>query len=602
MTEHAITETSFASLDLHPTLLSGLHATGFTHCTPIQALSLPIALTGRDVAGQAQTGSGKTGAFLVAVMHRMLTLPPAQGRKPEDPRVVVIAPTRELAIQIDRDFQKIGRDTGLRSALIYGGVDYDKQRDMLRAGCDVIIATPGRLIDYFKQGVFRFDAIEAVIIDEADRMFDLGFIKDIRYLLRRMPDPSKRQGLLFSATLSHRVLELAYEHMNEPEKVEAETATVTAPRVRQRIYFPAKEEKVPLLLNLLTELDDERALVFVNTRAAAERVSRSLERHGYTVGGLSGDVPQRRRESLLNRFKQGTVQILVATDVAARGLHVPAVSHVFNYDLPQDAEDYVHRIGRTARLGAEGDAVSFACDLYAMSLPEIEDYISQKIPVERVTAELLKTPPRKQRAAAPAEASRAVESEAAQGQTRAADEPAQTQTPPDSTPADAEASAEDAPAASTAPRKRRRRRRRPATAQGEQAQQQQHEQPQDTSSGDSQPETPATAAGQAAPRGDGQPARRRRRRGGRGRGRGGRPAGDQGQQGGSATQGTTAASPSPSRRGGSQRPRPQAAASSAASPPPAPRAKPAQVKAAKPAAAEPTGLLKRIGKIFFGER
>ena len=398
MSTHPLTDITFESFDLHPRLLSGLHASGFTRCTPIQALSLPIALAGHDVAGQAQTGTGKTGAFLVAVLNRLLIKPAVADRKMSDPRAIIIAPTRELAIQIDKDFRNIGRDTGLRSALIYGGVDYDKQRELLKAGCDIIIATPGRLIDYLKQHVFSFNAIEAVVIDEADRMFDLGFIKDIRFLFRRMPPREQRQGMLFSATLSHRVLELAYDHMNSPEKVTAETETVTADRVRQVVYFPAKEEKQPLLINLLSRIDAHRSIVFVNTKIAAEKVTRALERHGFTVATLSGDVPQAKRERLLAKFQKGEIEILVATDVAARGLHISAVSHVFNYDLPHDAEDYVHRIGRTARLGAEGDAISFACDLYAMGLPDIEAYIEQKIPTAAITAELLVTPPPRPRA------------------------------------------------------------------------------------------------------------------------------------------------------------------------------------------------------------
>ena len=394
--DQTLTDTFFNSFDLHPNLLSGLHATGFTRCTPIQALTLPIALSGRDVAGQAQTGSGKTGAFLVAVLNRLLTKTASPNHKDGEPRAVIFAPTRELAIQIDKDFKAIGRDTGLRSALIYGGVDYDKQRQMLVNGCDIVIATPGRIIDYLKQHVVSFKSVEAVVIDEADRMFDLGFIKDIRFLLRRMPPPSERQGMLYSATLSYRVLELAFEHMNSPEKVSAETESVTASRVRQVVYFPATEEKMPLLLNLLAKLDEQRSIIFINTKAMAERVTRGLERHGYRVATLSGDVPQAKRERLLGKFQAGDIEILVATDVAARGLHIPAVSHVFNFDLPQDAEDYVHRIGRTARLGAEGDAISFACDLYAQGLPDIETYIEQKIPTAPVTPELLlPTPPRK---------------------------------------------------------------------------------------------------------------------------------------------------------------------------------------------------------------
>ncbi|MFZ1722427.1 MAG: DEAD/DEAH box helicase, partial [Dokdonella sp.] len=388
-----LTDTVFESFDLHPSLLAGLNDTGFIRCTPIQALTLPIALEGRDIAGQAQTGTGKTAAFLVAVLNRLLTKPALAERKSGDPRAVILAPTRELAIQIEKDFRNIGRHTGLTSALVYGGVDYDKQREMLKNGVDIVIATPGRIIDYLKQHVVSFRAVDVCVLDEADRMFDLGFIKDVRFLMRRMPPPDQRQGMLFSATLSHRVLELAYDHMNSPDKVTAETETVTADRVRQVVYFPSTEEKIPLLLNLLGKLDEHRSIIFINTKAMAERLTRALERNGHRVATLSGDVPQAKRERLLARFQKGDIELLVATDVAARGLHIPAVSHVFNFDLPQDAEDYVHRIGRTARLGAEGDAISFACDRYAMGLPDIEAYIDQKIPTARVEPELLVIPP-----------------------------------------------------------------------------------------------------------------------------------------------------------------------------------------------------------------
>jgi ATP-dependent RNA helicase RhlB len=396
MSQTVLTETFFTQFDLHPLLQQGLDEAGFTRCTPIQALTLPVALTGRDVAGQAQTGTGKTCAFLVALMNRLLTSPAVAERKDADPRALVIAPTRELAIQIEKDAKNIGRHTGLRTALIYGGVDYDKQRQLLKDGCDIIIATPGRLLDYYKQNVFGFTGVEVMVIDEADRMFDLGFIKDVRFIFRRLPVREQRQVLLFSATLSHRVLELAYEHMHNAEKLVVETDNVTADRVRQQVYFPAKEEKMPLLLNLLDRTQAERSIIFVNTKAAAERITDRVKRQGYRVGALSGDVPQLKRQKLLQRFQDGQLDILVCTDVAARGLHIPAVSHVFNYDLPQDAEDYVHRIGRTARLGAEGDAISFACDLYAMSLPDIETYIGQKIPVANLEPELLVMPAPKQ--------------------------------------------------------------------------------------------------------------------------------------------------------------------------------------------------------------
>jgi len=392
MSETVLTDTFFTNFDLHPLLQQGLAEAGFTRCTPIQALTLPLALTGRDVAGQAQTGTGKTCAFLVALMNRLLTRPAVAERKDSDPRALIIAPTRELAIQIDKDARSIGRHTGLKTALIYGGVDYDKQRQQLKDGCDIIIATPGRLLDYYKQQVFGLNGVEVMVIDEADRMFDLGFIKDVRFIFRRLPAREQRQVLLYSATLSHRVLELAYEHMHEAEKLVVETDNVTADKVRQVVYFPAKEEKMPLLLNLLEREKPSRSIIFVNTKAAAERITDRVKRQGYRVGALSGDVPQLKRQKLLQRFQEGQLDMLVCTDVAARGLHIPAVSHVFNYDLPQDAEDYVHRIGRTARLGAEGDAISFACDLYAMSLPEIETYIGQKIPVETVEASMLVMP------------------------------------------------------------------------------------------------------------------------------------------------------------------------------------------------------------------
>ncbi len=389
MSDKPLTDICFENFDIHPTLLKGLEAANFIRCTSIQAMTLPLTLEGKDVAGQAQTGTGKTIAFLVALYNHLLTRPSDPNHRSLHPRAVIIAPTRELALQIDKDAKEIGGNTGIKAALIYGGVDYEKQRNMLQGGVDIVIATPGRLIDFVKQGTVKLGEIEIMVLDEADRMFDLGFIKDIRFLLRKMPKATERQNLLFSATLSHRVLELAYEHMNEPKKLVVETETITATQVRQSVYFPATEEKLPLLLGIIAQMDVNRSMIFVNTKIGCERVARTLERAGYAVGVLSGDVPQKKREKLLALFTKGKLSILVATDVAARGLHIPDVSHVFNYDLPFDAEDYVHRIGRTARLGEPGDAISFACDEYAMSLPDIEMFIEQKIPVARFGPELL---------------------------------------------------------------------------------------------------------------------------------------------------------------------------------------------------------------------
>ncbi len=353
-------------------------------CTPIQAETLPVALSGRDVAGQAQTGTGKTAAFLVAVYSHLMKNPPDANRKPNQPRALILAPTRELAIQIRDDALVIGKHTGLKLALAYGGTGYEEQRDAITAGVDVLVGTPGRLIDYFKQHVFDLKMVQAIVLDEADRMFDLGFIKDIRFLLRRCPPPEQRLGMLFSATLSHRVQELAYEHMNQPVHVDVVPEMITAERVRQVLYHTANDEKIPLLVGLLSHTDPHRSIVFVNTKRAAERVWAYLEGNGFKCAVLSGDVPQTKRQRLLKEFQAGELPVLIATDVAARGLHIPDVSHVFNYDLPQDAEDYVHRIGRTARVGKDGDAISFACENYVYSLPEIEAYIGHKIPVEAV--------------------------------------------------------------------------------------------------------------------------------------------------------------------------------------------------------------------------
>ena len=389
MSETHLTDVAFAGFGLAPELMQGIEETGFSKCTPIQAETLPVALAGRDVAGQAQTGTGKTAAFLIAVYNHLLNKPASDRRKPSQPRALVLAPTRELAIQIHSDAETLGRHTGLKLALAYGGTGYDEQRDRIAAGVDILIGTPGRLIDYFKQHVYDLKQIDALVLDEANRMFDLGFIKDIRYLMRRCPPPEKRLGLLFSATLSHRVQELAYEHMNNPEHVDVEPEKVTADRVRQVLYHTANEEKIPLLIGLLKHVDPMRSIVFVNTKRAAERVWGFLEGNGFKAAMLSGDVPQKKRQRLLREFQEGKLPVLVATDVAARGLHIPDVSHVFNFDLPQDAEDYVHRIGRTARIGKDGDAVSFACEEFVYSLPEIEEYIGHKIPVEAVAEDYL---------------------------------------------------------------------------------------------------------------------------------------------------------------------------------------------------------------------
>jgi ATP-dependent RNA helicase RhlB len=395
MSDAHLSQLTFDSLQIPDSLKRGIAELGFTRCTPIQAQTLPEALAGHDVAGQAQTGTGKTAAFLVALFNRLLTPGPQNPHPQNAPRAIVIAPTRELAVQIHSDAEAIGKYTGLKLAIVFGGVDYDKQRRILEEGVDVLIGTPGRIIDYFKQGVFDLRHVQVAVMDEADRMFDLGFIKDIRFILRRLPHPTLRLTMLFSATLSHRVLELAYEHMNNPTLIRIEPDKMTVDRVRQVLYFPSTEEKIPLLTGLLRRIDAARTMVFVNTRRIAEVLERTLTANGFVAQALSGDVPQNKRLKMMRDFHSGDVAVLIATDVASRGLHIPDVSHVFNFDLPNDAEDYVHRIGRTARAGAEGDAISFGCEEYAISLPDIERYIGHQIPRAAIAPEdlALVTPP-----------------------------------------------------------------------------------------------------------------------------------------------------------------------------------------------------------------
>ena len=386
----------------------GIDDAGFTHCTPIQASTLPLALAGLDVAGQAQTGTGKTAAFLIATFTRLLRQSAPPRTATTCPRALMIAPTRELVIQIRAEADQLGKHCGFAIHAVYGGVDYAKQLDRLKEGIDILVGTPGRLIDYFKQRAYRLDDTEILVIDEADRMFDMGFIDDIRYLVRRLPPPGRRQSFLYSATLSQRVLELAYEHMERVERIAVAEDQVTAENVEQRVLHVGQHEKLPALLGVLTREKPDRGMIFVNTRSMASRLADQLIAEGYAAGALAGDIDQRKRIRLLDTFKNGEVQLLVATDVASRGLHIEAVSHVFNYDLPQDPEDYVHRIGRTARAGASGKAFSFACEQYVYSLEAIEEFIGHAIPHEFPDDTLLVKPkfvPRRPRK--PVEASRA---------------------------------------------------------------------------------------------------------------------------------------------------------------------------------------------------
>jgi ATP-dependent RNA helicase RhlB len=372
----------FTSLDLPEPVLAGVRDAGFVTATAIQEAALPLALKDKDVAGQSQTGTGKTAAFLIAAFTRCLRHPAPPRGGATAPRVLIIAPTRELVVQIEADARLLGSHTGLRILAVYGGIDYNKQRDALRDGCDVLVGTPGRLIDYLKQHIWSPAKVEVLVIDEADRMFDMGFIADLRFILRRLPKPERRQSFLFSATLSFRVMELTWEFMNNPTQITITPQQKTAEKAEQLLYHVGREEKFGLLLGLLQREGGSRILIFANTREEARRLEDRLGRNGWLARALTGDVDQKKRLKILADFKEGELPILVATDVASRGLHIEGVSHVVNWDLPQDSEDYVHRIGRTARAGAAGKALSLVDEAGALALEPIGKFIGQKIPVE----------------------------------------------------------------------------------------------------------------------------------------------------------------------------------------------------------------------------
>jgi ATP-dependent RNA helicase RhlB len=373
-----LTQKRFDGFALPAQLLSALNEAGFTYCTPIQEQTLPISLTGSDVAGQAQTGTGKTAAFLVTVITRILILPERDRRLPS---ALIIAPTRELSHQTYEEALLLCRHTDLRVAEVVGGIDYKRQAETLRKGVDIVICTPGRIIDYYKQGIFKTNGIKILVIDEADRLFDLGFTNDMRYLLRKLPHYEKRQSMLFSATLSYRVMELTYEYMNLPEFISVTPQSITVEGVNQQLFHVGSGKKLQLLLGLLKREDWSRMLIFVNTKVGVDWLTRKLKGNSWPAEKITGDLPQRKRFRLMEQFKKGEIKILVATDVASRGIHVEDISHVINYDLPQDAENYVHRIGRTARAGKTGNAVALACEDYVYHLEPLEEMLGYKIPV-----------------------------------------------------------------------------------------------------------------------------------------------------------------------------------------------------------------------------
>ncbi|OGV43149.1 MAG: ATP-dependent RNA helicase RhlB [Lentisphaerae bacterium GWF2_57_35] len=367
---------------------------GFQYCTPIQKEILPSALKGLDVTGRAQTGTGKTAAFLLTIFTRLLRHPATGQRPMGTPRALIMAPTRELVMQIQKDAEAIGDHTGFTIAGVYGGMDYDKQRQILRKkAIDLIVATPGRLLDFKQKRDVDLHAVEILVIDEADRMLDMGFIPDMRKIVNSTPPKEQRQTMLFSATLTPEIMRLASQWMKDPINIEIQPDQVASDSVNQIIYIVTSHHKFSLLYNILQKENPERVIIFANRRDETERLADRLKRHGIDCSLLSGAVPQEKRVRTLEQFRDGKIRVLVATDVCGRGLHVEGISHIINYNVPHDAEDYVHRIGRTGRAGATGTSITFACEEESFYLPQIETYIGRAIKCTMPEEAWLATPP-----------------------------------------------------------------------------------------------------------------------------------------------------------------------------------------------------------------
>lgn len=382
----------FTDLELAPEVKAAVQVLGFLYCTEIQKLALPHAIAGKDLAAKAQTGTGKTAAFLASLITRFLKNPIQGERANGTPRALVLAPTRELAIQIHDDAVNLSRFTGLNIVVIFGGMDHEKQRRMLNEPVDILIGTPGRIIDYTKSRDLDLSQAEALVIDEADRMLDMGFIPDVRRIVYHLPRPGVRQTMLFSATLEHDILRLVESWMVEPVFVESEPEHVVTDLIDQRFYAVLDEQKMGLLMYLIKAENPGRMIIFGNRKDKNLKIADQLYSYGENVELLSGDVAQEKRLKVLDRFREGKTRILVATDVAARGIHVDDITHVVNYDLPEQADDYVHRIGRTGRAGEKGISISFVCEYGAFQLPAIEQYVGSEIKTIQPSAEMFLTP------------------------------------------------------------------------------------------------------------------------------------------------------------------------------------------------------------------
>lgn len=374
-------KTRFHDFDLPDPVMHAISDLNFLYCTPIQAEILPSTLAGKDAFGRAQTGTGKTAAFLITIITRLLATPPGEDRQSGTPRILILAPTRELVMQITEEARQLAKHTDLSILPVFGGMEYQKQQKALAgAPVDILVATPGRLLDFYRRRILSFKSVEILIIDEADRMLDMGFIPDVRRIIYSTPPKEKRQTMLFSATLSEPIRRMAANWTRNPVTVEIEPEQIAAESVDQVVYIVTSRQKFALLYNVISKKDLNRVLVFCNRRDEVRYLADMLTRYGIRSSMLTGDVPQQKRVRRLEEFKDGKIRVLVATDVVARGIHIEGMDHVINFTLPHDPEDYVHRIGRTGRAGATGTSVSFADEDDSFYLPAIEDFMERKLP------------------------------------------------------------------------------------------------------------------------------------------------------------------------------------------------------------------------------
>lgn len=391
--EPAPGQVRFHDIDIPLSVMHAIADQDFRYCTLIQSESLPHLLEGKDLIGHANTGTGKTAVFLITILSRLLRNKHSEKGKNE--QALIIAPTRELVIQIAKDGRQLSKYANIRIAAVYGGTDYQKQMDFLqKKHCDIIVATPGRLLDFCNKKLIQLHRCHTLVIDEADRMLDMGFIPDVRRIVGRLPEKAERQTLLFSATITEEVKRLAYQWCTKPISVSIEPEQVAVESIDQKVYLVTSEEKYPILYNLIKQHQNSRMAVFANQKIEAKKLHERLRRNGINCTLLTGDIPQDKRTTRLENFRSGQTQVLVATDVAGRGIHIEGISHVINYTLPYEPEDYVHRIGRTGRAGAEGISVSFACEEESFVIPEIEKCIGRKLECIVPDEELLTPPPK----------------------------------------------------------------------------------------------------------------------------------------------------------------------------------------------------------------